>query len=79
MSPSGNSEQHLRAIDPGQRFQYEYDHRPRTIRRGWYWYHPHGNGVSDAQVSGGMAGALTVEGDLDALPGFAACPSLAAT
>ena len=37
---------------------------------GLYWYHPHGNGVSDAQVFGGMAGALIVEGDLDALPGL---------
>ena len=41
---------------------------------GLYWYHPHLHGRATNQVFGGMAGAIIVEGDIDALPGIAGVP-----
>ncbi len=38
---------------------------------GTYWYHPHKHGSVGVQVASGMAGALIVRGDLDAVPGVA--------
>jgi FtsP/CotA-like multicopper oxidase with cupredoxin domain len=43
------------------------DHEP-----GLYWYHPHVHGESYADVTGGMSGALVVEGLQQHLPALAA-------
>lgn len=39
--------------------------------RGTYWYHPHHHGSADVQITGGMVGALIVEGDFDDVPEIA--------
>lgn len=60
VSPSGNSDNVLVAIEPGASFNYEYqlpvDHPP-----GVYWYHPHHHGNVAEQVFGGLYGAIIVE------------------
>jgi suppressor of ftsI len=70
VSPLGNSDNIFLNIDPGERFQYEYqipaDHPP-----GLYWYHPHVHGSVHTQLFAGMAGAIIIEGELDRLPGIA--------
>lgn len=68
VSPSGNSDNVFLIIQPGTEFDFEIkipaDHPPGT-----YWYHPHVHGLTYAQVSGGMAGALIIEGGLDDIEG----------
>lgn len=46
---------------------FVYDVNPLTASQpeGTYWYHPHKHGSTAAQVGGGMAGALIVEGPFD--------------
>lgn len=62
VSPSGNSDNVLISIPPGERFRYQYkiseDHPAGT-----FWYHPHRHGSGFVQVGSGMAGALIVTGD----------------
>ena len=62
VSPSGNSDNVLLSIEPGQKFRYQYeiaaDHPAGT-----FWYHPHRHGSGFVQVGSGMAGALIVTGD----------------
>lgn len=70
VSPSGNSDNVLLHIDPGTSFDYEY-RIPADHPAGFFWYHPHHHGLTTEQLSGGMAGALIVEGDLDRIPGIA--------
>jgi FtsP/CotA-like multicopper oxidase with cupredoxin domain len=61
VSPSGNSDNVLISIPPGERFRYQYriseDHPAGT-----FWYHPHRHGSGFVQVGSGMAGALIVTG-----------------
>lgn len=62
VSPSGNSDNVLIAIRPGERFRYQYkisDDHPA----GTFWYHPHRHGSGFVQVGSGMAGALIVTGN----------------
>ncbi|HYV49945.1 MAG TPA: multicopper oxidase domain-containing protein [Myxococcaceae bacterium] len=70
VSPSGNSDNVLLAIGPGEDFRYEIkiptDHPPGT-----FWYHPHVHGSTALQVSSGMEGALIIEGDIDRVPEIA--------
>jgi FtsP/CotA-like multicopper oxidase with cupredoxin domain len=73
VSPLGNSDNVFVRVQPGETFQYEYA-LPADHPAGLYWYHPHFYGDSDAQVFGGLAGALIVEGELDRLPGVAGLP-----
>jgi FtsP/CotA-like multicopper oxidase with cupredoxin domain len=69
VSPSGNSDNVMLVIQPGETFDYEFkipeDHMPGT-----YWYHPHVHGLTYSQVSGGLAGALIIEGGLDEIEGI---------
>jgi FtsP/CotA-like multicopper oxidase with cupredoxin domain len=62
VSPSGNSDNVLISVPPGERFRYEYkisaDHPAGT-----FWYHPHRHGSGFVQVGSGMAGALIVTGE----------------
>src|SRR5215204_500809 len=78
VSPAGNSDNVFVHVMPGETFAYEYaippDNTSELYIPGLYWYHPHLHGYSSDQVSGGMAGALIVEGALDALPGIRDVP-----
>ncbi|NIF26916.1 multicopper oxidase domain-containing protein [Pantoea sp. Tr-811] len=62
VSPAGNSDNVLLSIKPGVKFQYEYN-LPLDHPSGLYWYHPHTHGSTAIQVSGGMGGALIIEGN----------------
>jgi FtsP/CotA-like multicopper oxidase with cupredoxin domain len=62
VSPSGNSDNVLIAIAPGEQFRYEYD-IPADHPAGTFWYHPHRHGSGFVQVGSGMAGALIVTGN----------------
>jgi FtsP/CotA-like multicopper oxidase with cupredoxin domain len=62
VSPSGNADNVLRTMEPGQSYEVEIP-VPAGHPRGTYWYHPHHHGSADVQISSGMAGALIVEGD----------------
>lgn len=69
VSPSNNSDNVFLTVEPGTSFDFEIkipaDHPPGT-----YWYHPHVHGKTYSHVSGGMAGALIIEGGLDELEGI---------
>ncbi|MEX5689768.1 multicopper oxidase domain-containing protein, partial [Pseudomonas silesiensis] len=62
VSPTGNSDNVLLAINPNVNFEYEYN-VPVDHPAGTSWYHPHIHGTTAMQVASGMAGALVVEGD----------------
>lgn len=70
VSPSGNSDNVLLSVEPGETFDYEIaipdDHPPGT-----FWYHAHRHGSTALQVSSGMAGAIVIEGGLDDVPAIA--------
>jgi L-ascorbate oxidase len=62
VSPSGNSDNVLLSIPPGDKFRYQYD-ISADHPAGTFWYHPHRHGSGFVQVGSGMAGALIVTGD----------------
>jgi FtsP/CotA-like multicopper oxidase with cupredoxin domain len=62
VSPSGNSDNVLVSIAPGERFRYRYE-IPADHPAGTFWYHPHRHGSGFVQVGSGMAGALIVTGE----------------
>ncbi|HET7816288.1 MAG TPA: multicopper oxidase family protein [Sphingomicrobium sp.] len=62
VSPSGNSDNVLISIPPGEKFRYQYQ-VPADHPAGTFWYHPHRHGSGFVQVGSGMAGALIVTGD----------------
>lgn len=62
VSPTGNSDNVLLSLNPGVKFQYEYN-IPADHPAGTFWYHPHRHGSTALQVSSGMAGALIIKGD----------------
>ncbi len=70
VSPSDNGDNVFLHVEKGQTFGYAYD-IPLDHPPGLYWYHPHAHGMSSAQVSAGLAGAIVVTGGLDDLPGIA--------
>jgi FtsP/CotA-like multicopper oxidase with cupredoxin domain len=74
LSPLGNSDNVTLRIQPQTSFDYEIaipkDHPPGT-----FWYHAHVHGSTALQVSSGMAGAIIIEGGLDAVPQIAAAAS----
>ena len=61
VNPAGNGDNVLLSINPGVRFDYEYN-IPKEHPAGTFWYHTHRHGSTALQVSSGMAGALIVEG-----------------
>lgn len=71
VSPTGNSDNVLLRIEPGESRQYEIS-IPDDHPAGTFWYHAHKHGAVAAQLQEGMAGALIVEGDIDALPAISA-------
>jgi hypothetical protein len=58
-------------MEPGQSYDIEIA-IPEDHTGGTYWYHPHKHGSADVQITGGMFGALIVEGDFDDIPEVAA-------
>jgi FtsP/CotA-like multicopper oxidase with cupredoxin domain len=62
VNPSGNGDNVLLSINPGHKFEYEYN-IPSTHPAGTFWYHTHRHGSTALQVSSGMAGALIIKGD----------------
>ncbi|WP_224653526.1 multicopper oxidase family protein [Pectobacterium versatile] len=62
VSPTGNSDNVLLSINPGVKFEYEYN-IPSDHPSGTFWYHPHKHGSTAVQVGSGMAGALVIRGD----------------
>lgn len=62
VSPSGNSDNVLLAINPNVNFEYEYN-VPVDHPAGTFWYHPHVHGSTAMQVASGMSGALVIEGE----------------
>ncbi|QDX29420.1 multicopper oxidase family protein [Dickeya poaceiphila] len=62
ISPTGNSDNVLLSVNPGNSFEYQYNFS-QDIPAGTFWYHSHRHGSTALQVSSGMAGALIVHGD----------------
>ncbi|MFJ9991550.1 multicopper oxidase family protein [Pseudomonas putida] len=62
INPAGNSDNVLLSINPGVKFEYEYN-IPADHPAGTFWYHTHRHGSTAMQVASGMAGALIVRGD----------------
>jgi len=62
ISPTGNSDNVLLSVNPGNSFEYQYDFS-QDIPAGTFWYHTHRHGSTALQVSSGMAGALIVHGN----------------
>lgn len=65
-SPSGNGDNPLIMIKPGETFEYSIK-VPLTQKAGTFWYHPHHHELSAGQVASGLAGALIIEDALDNL------------
>ena len=61
VSPQGNSDNPFLRVDPGTSFDYLI-RVPTDHPAGTHWYHPHHHGTVADQVSGGLAGALIVDG-----------------
>ena len=59
VSPSGDSDNVFRRVEPGQSARYEYV-IPADHPSGTFWYHPHHHGTVADQVFGGLFGALLV-------------------
>lgn len=62
VNPAGNGDNVLLSINPGVKFQYEYN-VPSDHPSGTFWYHTHRHGSTALQVSSGMAGALIIRGN----------------
>lgn len=78
VSPSGVADNVLREFpprskvgDPEPSYLSVID-IPADHPAGTFWYHPHLHGAVSEQISGGMAGVLIVEGDVDEVPEIAA-------
>ena len=67
VNPGGLSDNVFRSMEPGQAYDIEIA-IPADHTAGTYWYHPHRHGSADVQITGGMAGALIIEGDFDDVP-----------
>lgn len=67
VSPTGNSDNVLIEVPPGQEFPYEI-HVPRDHPPGTFWYHGHKHGSVAIQLASGMSGMLIIEGGLDDVP-----------
>jgi len=73
VSPEGNSDNIFQMVDNGESFQYEY-RIPQNHQPGTYWYHPHHHGDAQAQVNGGLTGAIIIGGAFDGVEGIEGLP-----
>jgi FtsP/CotA-like multicopper oxidase with cupredoxin domain len=71
VSPAGNSDNVMLAIEPGQQFFYEVK-IPEDHPAGTFWYHGHKHGSVAIQLASGMAGPLIIRGDIDEVPAIKA-------
>jgi len=69
VSPSGNSDNPMLQVKSGASFDYVYD-LSRHPAGNLNYYHPHSHGASAEQLWGGLAGAIEVADDDNALAGF---------
>jgi FtsP/CotA-like multicopper oxidase with cupredoxin domain len=60
-TPRGRGDNVAILVPPGATFDYEVPIPPEQPP-GLFWYHAHVHGLSEAQVMGGLSGALVVEG-----------------
>ncbi len=70
VSPKDNSDNIFLHIAPGETIDYEY-HIPANHPPGIYWYHPHCHGNTATQTTGGLTGAIIIQGGLDNVDGVA--------
>src|SRR5215217_126845 len=75
VSPSGNSDNVLVEVRPGESFDYEIQ-VPLDHPTGTFWYHAHVHGSTAVQLSSGMSGFIIIEGGLDDVPEIAAATDL---
>src|SRR5205807_5163695 len=66
VSPEGNSDNVYLDIKPGRAQDYEI-RIPKDHVAGTFWYHPHRHGSVALQTANGLAGALIIDGGLDAV------------
>lgn len=64
VSPEGESDNVFISLNPLQAHHYTYQ-IPLDQSPGTFWYHPHFHPLVDAETTGGMLGAIIVEGGLD--------------
>lgn len=69
-TPRGRGDNVAILVPPGASFDYEVP-IPPDQPPGLFWYHAHVHGTSEAQVMGGLSGALVVEGMAEAAPQLA--------
>lgn len=67
VSPLDHGDNIFHLIQPGEQWEYELV-LPDNHPEGMYWYHSHFNKGSQRQVTGGIAGAIIVDGMLDHFP-----------
>jgi FtsP/CotA-like multicopper oxidase with cupredoxin domain len=67
VSPSGISDNVFIMIEPGASQDYMLE-IPENHPAGTFWYHTHAHPYTEAQVMGGLAGLLIVDGLQDLLP-----------
>jgi len=60
VSPKGNSDNVLLAIEPGSSFDFAFE-LPKDHATGTYWYHPHHHTSTYPQIMNGLAGGIVVE------------------
>jgi len=66
VSPEGNADNVFARVRPGETRTYTYN-IPQDHRGGLFWYHPHAHGTVAKQVAAGLAGAIVIEDDTDAV------------
>ncbi len=76
-SPEGQSDNVFLEVGPDEEQLYRVA-IPKNHPSGTFWYHAHLHGSTAMQLSSGMAGALIVEGGMDANGGLDAVPEIAA-
>ena len=67
ITPTGKGDNPFRRVDTGETVDYEFD-IPENSPGVMGWYHPHWHGIVAEQLSGGLAGAFVVRGELDEIP-----------
>ncbi|MDJ0682419.1 MAG: multicopper oxidase family protein [Xenococcaceae cyanobacterium MO_167.B52] len=67
ISPTGSADNVFLRINPGEKFNYEFD-IAQTQPAGTFWYHPHLHGLVAEQLFGGLAGLFIVRGKEDEIP-----------
>ncbi|PKL85587.1 MAG: hypothetical protein CVV22_06690 [Ignavibacteriae bacterium HGW-Ignavibacteriae-1] len=67
VSSKDSSDNPFIEILPGETFQYHIQ-IPESHQEGTNWYHPHRHGSIWAQMAGGLAGTIVIEGETDEIP-----------